>query len=233
VLLVLGAAVFGTAWSQTAPVQWVRPGYYKELKPERWNDRVARMLKVDAANPPAPQGVMFVGSATIAGWDLKHYFPQYRTTNRGIGGSLISEATFFADQLIVPFKPSTIVFYSGDNDTAYGMTPEMVAEDFGKFVAKIHGALPDTRMVVLSIRPSIARLEVWDVVAASNRKLAAVVANQGSWIRFTDLTGLLLTPEGKPARELLGPDLHHLNEAGFDLVSPVVNSAIERAEKRP
>lgn len=223
--------VLSPAFPQAAD-RWVRPGYYKELTPDRWKDRVAQMLKADAADPPPAQAVMFVGSATIAGWDLKHYFPQFKTIKRGIGGSLISESTYYADQLIIPFKPSTIVFYSGDNDTGYGMTPEMVAADFEKFVAKIQAALPYTQMVVLSIRPSIARLAVWDVVQASNRKIAAVVANQGNRMHFVDLTGLLLTPDGKPRAELIGPDLHHLNKDGFDLVSPVVARAIEQAEER-
>ena len=56
---------------------------------------------------------MFVRSATIAGWDLKHYFPQMETINLGIGSSMISETTFYAELLIIPYKPSTIVFYSG------------------------------------------------------------------------------------------------------------------------
>ena len=214
-----------------AQTQWVRPGYYKQLKPERWKDKVAEMLAKDADNPPSAQGIVFAGSATIAGWDLHRSFPQYRTTNRGIGASLIPDTTFYADKLIVPLKPSTIVFYSGDNDTAYGMTPDMVASEFQKFVAKIHTALPKTQIVVLSIRPSIARLAVWDVVKATNEKLAAIAAKDDRLL-FVDLNDLLLTPDGKPAKDLLGPDLHHLNEDGFDLISPLVKKAIQQTEGR-
>jgi polyvinyl alcohol dehydrogenase (cytochrome) len=203
-------------------VQWVRLGYYKEITPDRWKSRVEQMLRKDAEAPPAKEGVLFAGSATIAGWDLKHYFPEYKTINRGIGGSMISETTYYTDQLIIPFKPSTIVYYSGDNDTAYGMPTDMIADDFREFVAKIHKALPNTQMVVISIRPSIARLAVWDaVVAARDKKL-----------QFVDLTPLLLTADGKPRAELLGADQHHLNKDGFDLVSPVVKKAVEEAETR-
>ena len=211
--------------------QWVRPGYYKELKPERWQSRVDQMLQRDAENPPKKEAVMFVGSATIAGWDVKHYFPQFETINRGIGNSLISDATYFADQMIIPFKPSTIVFYSGDNDTAYGVPTEMIADNFRKFVAKIHSALPDTQMVVLPIRPSIARLAVWDAVQAANEQLRAICA-QDSKLQFVDLTPMLLTADGHPRRELLREDLHHLNKDGFDLISPVVAKAIQAAESR-
>ncbi len=210
---------------------WVQLGYYKEITPERWRARVDQIVKRDQENPPKKEAVMFVGSATIAGWDLKHYFPQFETVNRGIGSSLISEATFYADQLIIPYGPSTIVFYSGDNDTAYGMPTEMIADDFRKFLAKIHGALPDTQMVVLSIRPSLRRLEVWDAVVAANQAVRAICA-QDPKVQFIDLTPMLLTADGKPRRELLGEDQHHLNKDGFDLVSPVVAKAIGTAEAR-
>lgn len=212
-------------------VVWVQLGHYKEITPDRWKPRVEQMVQRDKQNPPKTGAVMFVGSATIAGWDLKRYFPEFETINRGIGGSLISEATYYADPLIVPYKPSTIVFYSGDNDTAYGMPTEMIADDFRKFVAKIHSALPDTQMVVISIRPSIARLAVWDAVIAANEQLRTICA-QDSKLQFVDLTPMLLTGDGKPRRELLGEDQHHLNKDGFDLVSPVVAKAIQAAEAR-
>ena len=212
-------------------VDWVQLGYYKEITPERWKARVEQMLRRDEQNPPKMEAVMFVGSATIAGWDVKHYFPQFDTINRGIGASMISEMTYYADQLIVPFKPSTIVFYSGDNDTAYGMPTEMIADDFRKFAAKIHSSLPDTQMVVLSIRPSIARLAVWDAVVAANEQLRKICAAD-SKLQFVDLTPMLLTSDEKPRRELLGEDQHHLNKDGFDLVSPVVAKSVQAAEAR-
>ncbi len=224
----------GAAQPPPAPkreVQWVQLGYYKEITPDRWKGRVEQMLQKDAQNPPPKEGVLFAGSATIAGWDLKHYFPEYRTINRGLGGSMISETTYYTDQLIVPFKPSTIVYYSGDNDTAYGVPTDMIAANFREFVAKIHAALPDTQMVVLSIRPSIARLAVWDAVVAANRQLKAIAAKDAK-LQFVDLTPMLITADGQPRGELLREDHHHLNQAGFDLVSPVVKRSIEEAESR-
>ncbi len=236
----LASAAFLAAQSNNPPAQqsaqrqqvpWVDLGYYKKITPERWKSRVEQTLKQDAEHPPKQGAVMFVGSATIAGWDLKHYFPELETINRGIGGSMISETTYYADQLIVPYKPSTIVFYSGDNDTAYGVPTETIAQDFRNFVGKMHSALPDTQMVVLSIRPSIARLAVWDAVVAANDQLRAICAKDPK-LRFIDLTPMLLDAAGQPRKDLLREDQHHLNTAGFDLVSPVVDKAVHEAEVR-
>jgi hypothetical protein len=234
--LLLASSALLVAQSNNPPAQrqqvpWVDLGYYKKITPDRWKARVEQTLKQDQQNPPKQGAVMFVGSATIAGWDLKHYFPEFDTVNRGIGASMISETTYYTDQLIIPYKPSTIVFYSGDNDTAYGVPTGMIADDFRKFVAKIHSALPDTQMVVLSIRPSIARLAVWDAVVAANDQLRAICAKD-SKLRFVDLTPMLLGKDGQPRKELLREDQHHLNKDGFDLVSPVVDKAVHEAEVR-
>ena len=82
--------------------------------------KVAAMLKADQDNPPTSEGVMFVGGGPVEGWDLRHYFGAWRTANRGIPDAHISDFTTYADQLIVPFKPSTIVVCLTDGDTIDG-----------------------------------------------------------------------------------------------------------------
>ena len=167
--------------------------------------------------------------ATIAGWNIPHYFPEYKTIKRGIGGSLISEATYWADRLVIPFKPSTVVFYSGDNDLGYGMTAEMVANDFEAFVRKIHTALPDTHIVIFSIRPSIARWAVHEGVFDANKRIQAF-ASKNPKLHFVDMTPLLLGADGQPARELLDDDLHHVNAAGFEKTTAKSKPVIAEAE---
>jgi len=216
--------------AQTAvPDRWVRPGYYKELTPARLKNGVDAMLKADTANPPPTEAVLFVGSATIAGWDIPRYFPEYKTVKRGFGGSLISEATYYADQLVIPAKPSTIVFYAGDNDAGYGMSPEMIANDFTTFTKKIHAALPSTHIVIFSIRPSIARWAVHEQVFEANKRIAAFAAAD-PLLHFVDMTPLLIGNDGQPIRDLLVTDLHHLNDAGFDKVTAKIKPVIAQAE---
>ncbi|HYA17416.1 MAG TPA: hypothetical protein VEF06_08115 [Bryobacteraceae bacterium] len=112
--------------------------------PDRLKAKVAAMLKADQDNPPTAEGVLFVGGGPVEGWDLRRYFGAYRTANRGISGSRISDATYYADQIIVPFKPSTIVVCLTDDDTI---------DAFTKFVAKIHQSLPKSLIVVMMDKP--------------------------------------------------------------------------------
>jgi lysophospholipase L1-like esterase len=216
--------------TDTEKSRWVRPGNYTKLEPERLKQRVSEFQKADMTQFPPPEAVLFVGSATIAGWDIPHYFPEYTTIKRGLGGSMTSETTYWADDLVIKYKPSTVVFYSGDNDAGEGMTADQIASDVAAFTAKIHAALPDTQIVIFSIRPSIARWPVHRVVFDANRRVQEFAASK-PWIRFVDMTPLLLGPDGEPRPELLVDDLHHLNKAGFDLVTAKIKPAIAEAEK--
>jgi hypothetical protein len=112
--------------------------------PDRLRAKVAAMVKADQDNPPTAEGVMFVGSGLVEAWDVRHYFGAYRTANRGIPGARVSDFTYYADQLIVPFKPSSLIVCLTEADTI---------DDFTKFVAKIHQSLPKTPIVVLAEKP--------------------------------------------------------------------------------
>ena len=45
----------------------------------------------------------------------------------------------------------------------------MVAGDFRKFVQIVHGALPDTWIYILSIKPSNLRWNQWPAMKAANK----------------------------------------------------------------
>ena len=51
-------------------------------------------------------------------------------------------------------------------------------------------------------------------------------------MRYVDLDELLLTPDGKPATDLLGEDQQTLSKDGYDQVSQVVRIAVKGAEER-
>jgi hypothetical protein len=117
---------------------------------------VKRFEEKDQASPPPKGAVLFYGSSTIAGWNTTKHFPDLPTINRGIGGTQIADAVRFADRIAIPYAPRVIAFYAGDNDMAAKKTPEKVCEDFKALVKKIHDALPQTRIVFISIKPLLA-----------------------------------------------------------------------------
>jgi lysophospholipase L1-like esterase len=186
--------------------------------PARWEKAIAAIEKRDRAKPPAEGSIFFCGSSTIVLWDLAKSFPKLPAVNRGFGGSQIADSTHFAPRIILPYKPSTIVFYAGDNDLAAGKTPEQVRDDFRAFVKVIHDRLPKTKILFLSIKPSIARWKLVDRVKKANEMIEAD-CKKDAHLLYVDVAGLMLDADGKPRRELFVKDGLHLSPAGYKLWS--------------
>jgi lysophospholipase L1-like esterase len=193
----------------------------------RWDENMAAFAEQDRAKPPKQGGVLFVGSSTIVGWDLDKSFPELQALNRGFGGSQYSDAVYYADRAILPYKPSTVVLYSGDNDIAAGKSPARVAADFEALLRKLLFHLPEARVLVLSIKPSLARWEVWDKMRAANAKLEAYALNAPG-VEYVDIASVLLGPDGTPRPEFFKDDGLHLNERGYEAISDLLRPLLLR-----
>ena len=87
--------------------------------------------------------------------------------------------------------------------------------------------LTDTRVVVLSIKPSVARWTLWDQMQKTNALLADAVKRNPRW-EFVDVGTCLMDPDGKPRAELLAKDGLHLNPEGYALWASVVRPVLDR-----
>jgi hypothetical protein len=78
--------------------------------PERtaiWEKAIAGFENRDrAAGMPAPGGIVFVGSSSIARWTtLTADFPGLPVLNRGFGGSQIADSTYYAGRIVRTTAP--------------------------------------------------------------------------------------------------------------------------------
>src|SRR5690606_23246178 len=101
--------------------------------------------RMDKSSPP-PEGVtVFIGSSSILQWrTLVKDMSPLPVINRCFGGSQAYQATYFADRIVIPYKPKKVVYYEGDNDLFNGKTPEQFIGEAKAFARKVHNALPDT-----------------------------------------------------------------------------------------
>jgi len=183
--------------------------------PEKWAPAIAALTSDDETNPPAPHGIVFVGSSSIARWKtLAQDFPGLPVINRGFGGSKIGDGVFYADRIVIPYAPRIVVLYSGENDLAAGESPESVYEGFKAFVAKVHVALPESRIIYVSMKPSPSRWALADKFVTGNRLIAAECARDPR-LTFLDVWSPMLGPDGKPRPELFVQDQLHLNHDGY------------------
>ena len=175
-----------------------------------------------AQSASATQGpILFAGSSTIELWNLDESFPGLKTINKGVGGSQFSDSLRWEERDVIAYKPRIVVVYSGDNDIATGATPQEVAARFEQFATKLHTALPRTRLVVISVKPSILRWALVDKMRAANTLIKAYVA-QHDYIEYVDIDPLMVGSDGKPRRELFVADGLHMTPEGYKIWNAAV-----------
>lgn len=196
---------------------------------DRWESDIAAYEAMDRKSPPVQDGIVFIGSSSVRLWDVRKSFPDLPVVNRGFGGSQLADSVRYADRILIPYRPKTVVLYAGDNDLAAGKSPEQVLADYKAFAAKVHGALPDTRIVYVAVKPSPKRWALIEKIRETNRLIRAA-AEQDPRQVFVDVEKPMLTAEGQPRAELYRPDELHLNDEGYKLWTELVRPHLEKKE---
>lgn len=187
----------------------------------RWEPAIQAFEKQDAEHPPPKNGVLFVGSSSIRKWDLNESFPGKNYINRGFGGSQIADSIAFLDRLVLKHEPRVVVMYAGDNDIAAGKTPQVVAADFATFQQKVHTQLPKTRILYITIKPSLKRWTLYPQMAQANQIIAERCSSDER-LTYVDIAAPMLGDDGTPKPELFAKDGLHLSEKGYEMWAGVV-----------
>jgi len=182
----------------------------------RWEAAIRRFEKADTDERRPRDAVLFVGSSSIRMWNLKESFPGLPSINHGFGGSQIDNSIHFADRIVWPFKPRVIVFYAGDNDIAAGKSAAQVVQDYATFSTMVHEHLPDTSMVYVAIKPSIARWELSKEMAVANAEIAKRCESDDQRV-FLNIWDPMLGDYGTPMKGLFLKDGLHLNAKGYGI----------------
>ena len=193
---------------------------------DRAEAEIARYEASDRNAPPAPGGIVFVGSSSIRLWTtLASDFPGLPVLNRGFGGSTLLEVIHFTPRIVLPYRPRMIVLYAGDNEIFGGRSPQWVAADYQTFVRLVRSTLPTARIVFVSVKPSPARWALNAQVREANRLVRAITATD-TLQTFVDVFTPMLNVAGRPRPELFVADSLHMSAAGYALwrsrLAPIV-----------
>ena len=110
--------------------------YVGTYRADRWEKSMQRFEAADRQRAPKPGGILFVGSSSIRLWDTDKWFPGQGVINRGFGGSQIADVSYFADRIVLRYRPKLIVVYAGDNDVAAGKSAQRVFDDYRAFTTE-------------------------------------------------------------------------------------------------
>ena len=190
--------------------------------PELWESAIAQYEASDVADAPDLGSVVFVGSSSILFWGtLVGDMAPISVLNRGFGGSVISHVTHFSDRVVLPYEPSAIVLYAGDNDIAFGLSADCTLRDFEAFVEHIETEAPGTPIYFISIKPSPSRMDLWDDMERANRLIEARTTTR-STLHFIDVSESMLDEQRQPIEALYLEDGLHMTPAGYELWTSIV-----------
>ncbi|GAA0544448.1 SGNH/GDSL hydrolase family protein [Chitinophaga japonensis] len=184
-------------------------------KPRFWDD-VQTIKHYDQMYTPPAHPILFTGSSSIRKWSsLEKDFPEHTVLNRGVGGTIVNDMIFYANDIIFPYHPRQIVLYVGDNDVPDGQTTaDSILQRTKRLFSVIRAKLPEVPIVYIAIKPSPSRAQFMEKALAANKLIAAFLETDPHAV-FVDIYHPMLDEAGQPRPELFLSDMLHMNEKGY------------------
>lgn len=193
------------------------PRKYIKTKPIRFEDVIRVFEKKDRLNPQTDSIVLFLGSSTFTKWEnLEADFKEINAVNRAFGGSIAQDVNTHLERLVFNYKPRKIVYYEGDNDIYFKMTPKAFVDTCKQFVARVHARMPETEIVLISIKPSPSRKKLWTNMQKANTMLKEF-AEKTENVRYIDVSKHMFDEKGNILTDIWENDRLHLNSKGYEI----------------
>jgi lysophospholipase L1-like esterase len=203
--------------------------------------QLARYREADAqlgAPKPRENRVVFFGDSITDIWKLEDYFPDKPYVNRGIGGQTTPQMLVRYRQDVINLDPKVVVILAGTNDIAGNTGPmrnEDIEANFASFaeLARVHGI----RVVYASILPVHNYTERSKDFFAQRPQARILALNE--WLKdyctknnivYLDYFSALIDEKGMLKKDLADDGLHP-NAAGFKVMAPLAEAAIQKALK--
>ena len=201
--------------------------------PSRWEAAMQAFDEQDRVSPPPVGTIVLTGSSSIARWNdqaAKALAP-LTVIARGFGGSTMADALYHLDRVALRYRPRAILIYEGDNDTWARIPEATIVDNFRQIVARVHEELPETRIYVMSVKPSVAREEVFPAAQNVNRELKAIAAAD-PLVHYVDAVTPFQKADGKVMTDIFVADNLHFNELGNLIWGSTIRAALMPREAR-
>ena len=145
----------------------------------------------------------------------------------------MNDVLYYLDRVALTYRPRAILIYEGDNDTGAGrpIPNELILSQLREIIAKVHAALPATRIYVLSVKPSLLRWPVWSVAQALNAGYRRI-ADEDTLVYYVDVATPLLNDDGSVKSDIFIDDGLHLNAAGNVIWGATIKAALMPVESQ-
>lgn len=203
------------------------------LDPTRWDDDMQAFDAMDRINPPPENAIVLTGSSSIARWNdqAAAALAPLTVIARGFGGSVMGDVLHHLDRVALRYNPRAILIYEGDNDTSYNIPKDTILNQLRQIIAHIHTELPDTRIYVMAVKPSILRVAVWEDAQAVNAGYQEIAASD-PLVYYVDAASPFLKADGTVMDDIFVDDDLHLNAMGNLIWGSIIRAALMPREAR-
>ena len=193
-----------------------------------------------ALKPPAPgeNRVVFFGDSITDIWHLDEYFPGKPYINRGIGGQTTPQMLVRFRQDVIDLHPKVVIILAGTNDIAGNTGPmrlEDIEDDFASLadLSRANGI----RVIYSSVLPVHNYTERSkdffaqrspEKILALNKWLMNYCSTAANGCAYLDYFSAMVDDKGLLKKDLADDGLHP-NAAGFKIMAPLAEAAIEKA----
>ena len=197
----------------------------------RYHDANAQLNSIGSANR-----VVFFGDSITDAWKLDTYFPGKGYINRGIGGQTTPQMLIRFRQDVIDLSPKVVVILAGTNDIAGNTGPMTVEQTESNFASLAELARAHSiRVVFSSVTPVhnyITQRQSFFLQRSPEK-----ILELNRWLRnyceqnkliFLDYFGAMVDDHGL-MKENLADDGLHPNDAGYRIMAPLAEAAIEKA----
>ena len=182
--------------------------------------------------------VVFFGDSITDIWKLENYFAGKPYVNRGIGGQTTTQMLVRFRQDVIDLHPKVVVILAGTNDIA-GNTGPMRSEDieanYASFAELAHAH--DIRVVYSSVLPVHNYTERSKDFFAQRPMPRILELNkwlkdycEKNYLVYLDYFSAVVDDKGLLKKDLADDGLHP-NDAGYKIMAPLAEAAIQKAMK--
>jgi lysophospholipase L1-like esterase len=181
---------------------------------------------------PDEQRIVFLGNSITEGWIDKHpdFFSGKPYVNRGISGQTTPQMLLRFRADVINLKPTAVVILAGTNDIAGNTGPSTLEMIMNNLISMAELAKANNIKIILSsVLPAYdypwkPGLEPWEKIAALNEMIKVYSEKNG--ILYLDYYSSMVDDRGGMKDEYTYDGVHP-NEAGYDVMEPLVEKAIE------
>lgn len=205
---------------------YISPRLYVRTKAPPFDQEIRNFVLKDRLSPPPQNGVLFIGSSSIRKWNsLRKDFPELKIIQRGFGGSTSREALMYMDKIVLPYHPSTIVYYEGDNDVPKGIPPDSITKNVRDFIEKVLEENAGTKIFLLSPKPSVSRMKYWPRYKTVQQELREL-AERYPGVVYVDVSSPMFDGNGRLKNNIFVSDGVHMNEKGYRIWTKVLRKTL-------